>query len=129
MKNSKHTSFIIIAGAFVLGIFIYIVAYNMIPKNKQSNSYYVKVGETMSAKIDALRIEGNTLTTTTLGDAKEYCVKTTRTTPDDNNLCWKTIENNIASIQIYSYEQYYIWIKDTSGNISSPMSIDSNKEE
>ncbi len=129
MKNSKHTSFIIIAGAFVLGIFIYIVAYNMIPKNKQSNSYYVKVGETMSAKIDALRIEGNTLTITTLGDAKEYCVKTTRTTPDDNNLCWKTIENNIASIQIYSYEQYYIWIKDTSGNISSPMSIDSNKEE
>ena len=79
--------------------------------------------------IDALRIEGNTLTITTLGDAKEYCVKTTRTTPDDNNLCWKTIENNIASIQIYSYEQYYIWIKDTSGNISSPMSIDSNKEE
>lgn len=129
MKNSKHTSFIIIAGAFVLGIFIYIVAYNMIPKNKQSNSYYVKVGETMSAKIDALRIEENTLTITTLGDAKEYCVKTTRTTPDDNNLCWKTIENNMASIQIYSYEQYYIWIKDTSGNISSPMSIDANKEK
>ena len=129
MKNNKHTTFIIIAGALVLGVFIYVVAYNMIPKNRQSNSYYVKVGETMSAKIDAIKIEGNTLTISTLGDAKEYCVKTTKTTPGNNNLCWKAIENNTANIQIYNYKKYYIWIKDTSDNISSPMSIDANKEK
>ena len=129
MKSNKNTSFIIIAGALVLGVFIYVAAYNMIPKNRESNSYYVKVGETMSAKIDAIEIEDNTLTITTLGDAKEYCVKSTRTTPENNNLCWKNIENNTANIQIYSYKQYFIWIKDTNGNISSPMRIAANKEK
>lgn len=128
MKGSKQTSFIIIAGVVVLGVFAFVIAYNLLPGNKQSNSYYVKVGETMSAKIDSLNIEGNILTLTTLGDAKEFCVKSTRTTPDVNNICWKSIEANTATIKIYNYKQYYIWIKDASDNISSPMSIDASKK-
>lgn len=77
----------------------------------------------MSAKIDSLDIKNNKLYITTLGDSKEYCVKSTRTTPDPNNLCWKEINNNTASISIYKNKKYYVWIKDTNGNISSPMSI------
>lgn len=128
MKGSRQTSFIIIAGVLVLGVFTFVVAYNLLPRNRQSNSYYVKVGETMSAKVDSLNIDGNVLTINTLGDATEYCVKTTRTTPDNGNICWKKIENNMAEINIYNYKKYYIWIKDASGNISSPMSIDANKK-
>ncbi len=127
MNDNNRTSFIIIAGVIVLGVFSFVVAYNVLPKNRQSNSYYVKVGETMSAKVDSLSIENNTLTITTLGDANFYCVKSTRTTPNDDNLCWKKIQNNQAKIQIYNYKKYYIWIKDVSGNISSPMSIDANR--
>ena len=129
MKNSKHTSFIIASGILVLCVFAFVIAYNLMPRNKESNSYYVKVGETMSAKIDSLNIENGTLTIKTFGDAKEYCVKSTRSTPEAKNLCWKSIKNNTATIQIYSYKEYYIWIKDSTGNVSSPMSIDANKEE
>ena len=128
MKGNKQTSFIMVAGISVLGVFTFVVAYNMLPANRQSNSYYVKVGETMSAKVEALNITGDTLTITTLGDASEFCVKSTRTTPEYNSICWKKISNNEANIKIYEYKQYYIWIKDVSGNISSPMSIDANKQ-
>ena len=129
MKNSKYTSLIIVLGVLVLCVFAFVIAYNLMPKNMESNSYYVKVGETMSAKIESINIENNTLTIKTMGDAKKYCVKSTRSTPENNNLCWKSIINNTATIQIYSYKNYYIWIKDEVGNISSPMSLDANKEK
>lgn len=121
-KNNNITSFIIITGIIVLVIFTGVLTINLLP-NYESNSYYVKVGEEMSAKIDSLDIKNNKLYITTLGDSKEYCAKSTRTTPDSNNLCWKEINNNTASISIYKNKKYYVWIKDTNGNISSPMSI------
>ena len=121
-KNNNITSFIIITGIIVLVIFTGVLTINLLP-NYESNSYYVKVGEEMSAKIDSLDIKNNKLYITTLGDSKEYCVTSTRTTPDSNNLCWKEINNNTASISIYKNKKYYVWIKDTNGNISSPMSI------
>ena len=37
----------------------------------------------------------------------------------------KNEKNNIASISIYRYKKYYAWIKDTNGNISSPVSVNS----
>ena len=128
MKNNKSTSLILVFGVVILCVFIFVITYYLMPKNNQSNSYYVKVGETMSAKIDSININNNTLTVTTTGDAKEFCVKTTVSNPGTNSLCWKNVENGVAKINIYRYKQYYIWIKDNSGNISSPMSIDSNRE-
>ena len=77
----------------------------------------------------AIDIDNNKLNITTSGDAVEYCVKSTRTTPESNNICWKKIENNTASISIYKYKKYYVWIKDTSGNISSPMSINTKDSD
>ena len=127
MKGSKQTSFIIFSGVLVLCVFAFVVAYNIIPRGKGSNSYYVKVGETMSAKIESMTIVDDTLVISTSGDAKEYCVKTTRTTPDNNNLCWKEIIDNKAEIKIYGYKQYYIWIKDTTNSISNPMTLNANE--
>lgn len=127
MKNNNSTTFIVLVGIFVLCVFTVAAVYNLIPSNKESNSYYVKVGDEMSAKVEAFDIKNNTLTITTSGDALEYCVKSTKSTPESSNLCWKKIENNIAVISIYKNKKYYIWIKDTNNNISSPMNINTKK--
>ena len=129
MKNNNSTSFIVFAGVIVLCIFTVVATINLLPRNNESNSYYVKVGDEMSAKIEALDIKNNKLNITTSGDATEYCVKSTKSTPDSNNICWKKIENNTASISIYQYKKYYIWIKDTNNKISSPMSINTRDKE
>ncbi len=128
MKKNNSIIFIVFSGIIILCIFSAIAVYNMLPNNKESNSYYVKVGDNMSAKIEALDIENNTLNITTSGDTLQYCVKSTRTTPENNNLCWKNIEDNIATISIYQSKKYYVWIKDISGNISSPMSINTKDQ-
>lgn len=120
--NNKMTTFIIVTGILVLTVFTVVLGMNLMPNN-ESNSYYVKVGEEMSAKIEALDIKNNKLNITTSGDAIEYCVKSTKSTPDSNNICWKKINNNTASIAVYKNKKYYIWIKDTNNKISSPMSI------
>ena len=122
MKKNNSTSFIIVAGIIVLGIFTSVAVFNLIPRN-ESSSYYVKVEDEMSAKIEALDIKNKKLIITTSGDALEYCVKSTKSTPQMNAICWKRIKNNEASISIYPFKKYYVWIKDESGLISSPMSI------
>ena len=129
MKKNNSTSFIVFAGIFALCVFTFVAAYNLLPNNRESNSYYVKVGDEMSAKVEALDIKGGTLNITTSGDAVEYCVKSTKSTPELNNICWKKIENNTASLSIYRYKKYYVWIKDTNGSISSPMSINTKGNE
>ena len=129
MKSNNSTSFIVFLGLLVLCVFIVVAIVNLLPRNNQSNSYYVKVGDEMSAKVEALDIKGNKLNIKTSGDTAFYCVKSTKSTPDSNNICWKKIENNTASISVYYYKKYYVWIKDTNGNISSPMSINTRDSE
>lgn len=125
-KNNNMTTFIIVSGILVLCVFAMVLAVNILP-NHESNSYYVKVEDNMGAKIEELYINNNKLIVTTSGDAKEYCVKSTKSTPEINNICWKQIENNTASISIYKYKKYYVWIKDNSNNISTPMSINTKE--
>ena len=129
MKSNNSTSFIVFTGVLVLCVFTVVAVINLLPRNNQSNSYYVKVGDEMSAKVEALDIENNRLNITTSGDAVKYCVKSTKSTPDSNNICWKKIENDTASISIYHNKKYYVWIKDTNGNISSPMSINTKDSD
>lgn len=129
MKNNNSTSFIIFSGILVLCIFTVVATLNILPKNKESDSYYVKVNEDMSAKVESLNIENGKLVITTSGDTEEYCVKSTRSMPENNNLCWKKVENNTATISIYQNKKYYVWIKDTKGNISFPMSLNTKDKE
>lgn len=128
MKKNNKTSFIIIAGIIILIVFATVLLLNLLP-NYESNSYFVKVGDEMSAKIETVNIENGKLIITTSGDPIEYCVKSTRTVPTDNALCWNKVENNIASISIFSYKKYYIWVKDGNGNISNYLTINSNGEK
>lgn len=123
MKSNKQTTFIIIAGVLILIVFTSVATYNLIPKNKESDSYYVKVNDNMDAKIEGMEINNNVLSIKTSGDALKYCVKSTVSTPQENSLCWKNIENNEASISIYHNKKYYVWIMDSKNEISSPLSI------
>lgn len=123
MKNNKQTTFIIVASVLILIVFTSVATYNLIPKNKESDSYYVKVNDNMDAKIEGMEIDDNVLLIKTSGDALKYCVKSTVSTPKENSLCWKEIENNEASISIYHDKKYYVWIMDSKKEISSPLSI------
>ncbi len=124
MKNNDREVFIIVGGLFALCVFIGIVAYNFLPNNEKSSSYYVKVNDNINAKIEKLYVENSILTLETTG-ANEYCVKTTKSIPNSNSICWKKIENDITKVNIYSYKKYYVWIKDIDGNISKEASINS----
>ena len=125
-KSNNMTSYIIVLGIIVVAVFTAVLVINLKP-NYESNSYYVKVEDEMSAKIESLTIKNEKLKIVTSGDAVEYCVKSTRTNPGAKNICWKEINNNEASISIYKYKKYYVWIKDAEGNISNPMSINTRK--
>ena len=126
MKNNNKTTFIIVSGILVLAVFTFVATINILPKITSSDSYFVKVEDDMSAKVEALEIKNGKMTVITSGDAIEYCVKSTKSTPTDNALCWKKIENNKATISVYNYEKYYIWIKNIEGKVSSPMSVNTN---
>lgn len=127
MKDTKGTSFIIAGGLIVLVIFMIVIALNLIP-NYESNSYFVKVDEEMSAKIESINILKGKLVITTSGNALEYCVKSTRTAPLDDALCWKKVQDNKASISVFEHKKYYVWIKDEEGHISNYMSVNSNEK-
>ena len=132
MKKEKNnlnnmTTFIIVAGTLILAIFTVVIGINLLPNN-ESNSYYVKVGDEMSAKVESININNDVVDITTSGDTVEYCVKSTKSTPPLNNLCWKKVQNNTASFSIYKGKKYYIWVKDTNNNVSSPMSFNTNEK-
>ena len=126
MKKSKNSNsamtFIIVAGVIVLVVFTSIAALNLLP-NYESNSYYVKVDEEMDAQIESINIKNGKLILTTSGDPTHYCVKSTRSKPSVNNICWQEINNNQATISVFQYKKYYVWIKDQKGNISNYLSI------
>lgn len=127
MKNNNQTSFIIASSILVLVVFCAVSAYNIIPSNTKSDSYYVKVNEDMDAKIEGLYVDNNILTIKTSGNAIKFCVKSTKSTPRKSSICWKDIQSNKAKITVYYNKKYYIWIMDKSETISSPLSINANE--
>ena len=129
MKNTNNmTSFIITAGVVVLIIFTGVVYFNMIP-GKESASYYVSIQDDLSDKIKSFDITGNELNIETTIDNIEYCVKTTKSTPDDKNLCWNKIKDNKGTMKIMLHRTYYVWIKDEGGNISDYLTINSDTDD
>ena len=126
MKNNNSTSFIIISGIVILCVFASVIALNMLPNNKESTSYFVKVEDELEAKIDSIDFINGEIILKTIGNPKEYCIKTTKSEPDISNICWKEIFDNKAITKAYGYKKYYVWIKDKKGNISKSKSINTN---
>lgn len=128
MKSNSKTSFIIVFGAIVVIVFTTVLSINLLP-NYESNSYFGKVNPEMIAKIDSVIIEDNKLVIKTSGNPDEYCVKTTRTEPSSNSLCWNEIKENTTSISILKNKKYYVWIKDDAGNISNYVTVNSSNNK
>lgn len=124
MKNSNST-FIVAGGILILSVFSFVIAKNILPDNND-NQYYAKPNENMTAKIDKIEKENNKIIITTVGDPTAYCLKTTKSIPSINSLCWNKIENNKAELSYFEYKKYYVWIKDKDSRISERVVI--NKE-
>lgn len=120
MNKQNATTSILILGVVILCIFSYVVAVNVLPNNTSSDSYFSKVDSNMEAKIEHYEILDGKLAVYTTGTNPSICVKTTKSSPKFNSLCWIETENNVAKTSVYPNKNYYIWIKDRNGNISSP---------
>jgi len=118
MKSTQATSYILILGIIILGIFTYVAAINIFDNDASTNPLFSKTEKEVDATIESTQILNNKLVITTKGDAKELCIKTTKTEPKINALCWTKVENNTVTTSTYSYKTYYIWIKDSNNNIS-----------
>ncbi len=122
MKNNNST-FIVLGGIFVLSVFSFIVAKNILP-DSDNNQYYARPNEGMTAKIENVTKEGGKLVITTTGNPTEYCIKTTKSVPSVNSICWSKIENNRAESSYFEYKKYYVWIKDSDNRISGRTTVD-----
>ena len=123
MKKNNESSTLLIMGVIVLMAFCGIVAMNMLPESITSKAYYAKNDEEMNAKIENIAISDSKLSLITSGEASSYCIKTTKTNPNEQSICWKELTSNETSISVLSGKKYYVWIKDSNGRISSPQSI------
>ncbi len=128
MKKNNSTVFIIFGAIVILSIFTVVAAINFLP-NYESNSYYIKVDNDMDAKIESIDINDGKLTIKTSGSPTSYCVKSTRSKPSVNSVCWNKINNNTATISVFQYKKYYVWIKDKDNNISNYFSINSKDKK
>lgn len=124
IKKQNQTSIIVIMGIVVVCVFSAVVAYNLLPINIVSNSYYAKIDEKVNAKIETLEMIEHKVELVTSGDIDSYCIKTTKSNPDKTAVCWVKVEDEKTVISILAGKKYYLWIKDSEGNISSPRSIE-----
>ena len=122
MKNNNST-FIVVGGILILSVFSFVIAKNILP-NSDSNQYYARPNEGMTAKIEGVTKENGKLVITTTGDPTEYCLKTTKSVPSVNSICWSKIENNRVESSYFEYKKYYVWIKDSDNRISGRTTID-----
>ena len=116
MKQNKITSQIIIFGVVIICIFTYVATINLIDNNS-SNKYYAK-DKDIKARIENYYFDNNKLVVETSGEADYVCIKTTRSQPEKNSVCWTKVKDNMVAINIYDYKSYYIWIRDINGNVS-----------
>lgn len=122
MKNNTD-AFIIVAGLLILAVFTSTITKNLLPSSN-NNQYYAKPNEEMTAQIDTVSKESGKITIITKGDPIEYCLKTTKSTPSNNSLCWNKIENNQVTVSSFEHKQYYVWIKDKEERISSRFTVE-----
>lgn len=122
MKNNTD-AFIIVAGLLILAVFTSTITKNLLPSSN-NNQYYAKPNEEMTAQIDTVSKENGKITIITKGDPIAYCLKTTKSTPSNNSLCWNKIENNQVTVSSFEHKQYYVWIKDKEERISSRFTVE-----
>lgn len=116
MKQNRFTSQIIIFGIIVIGVFVYVATINLINGNS-SNNFYAS-DKKVDGKIDNYYVSNNKLIVEVSGNIQSICVKTTRSIPENNSICWNDVVDSRYDISVFEYKSYYIWIRDVNGNVS-----------
>ena len=125
-----------IIGTLIVVVFFFVLILNILPdtSNSSNNSVIsddintstnINTNETNGAKIISLSMENDKLKIVLDDGVSEYCIKTTKTKPTMNSICFKRVDTNIVYTSIYKYKKYYIWTKDYNGNISNYISTES----
>ena len=124
-----------IIGTLIVVVFFFVLALNVLPNTStlsddsiipsDSTDANTAFNKGNGAKIISLNIENDKLKIVFDNEVSEYCIKTTKTKPTMNNICFKKIQNNTVYTSIYKYKKYYIWTKDYNGNISNYISTES----
>jgi len=128
MKKNNMTTFIIITGIFVVSVFAYVVVINM-KGNNESNYYSAGVDNLANTKIEYLDIVDNKLIIKTVGDSAYYCVKSTKSVPEINSICFNQIEDNYASVYVLPHKNYYVWLKDSNNVITKAIKVNSDSSQ
>ena len=124
MEKENQKSVLIIMGAIIVCVFAIVLFYNVLPNVLSSDLYHARLDEKLNAKIETLELVEYKVELVTSGDIDSYCIKTTKSDPDINAMCWTEVEEEKTVISILAGKKYYLWIKDTEENISSPRTIE-----
>ena len=125
-----------IIGTLIVVVFFFVLILNILPddtSNSSNNSVIsnditennTAINKDNGAKIISLSMENDKLKIVLDDGVSEYCIKTTKTKPTMNSICFKRVDTNIVYTSIYKYKKYYIWTKDYNGYISNYTSVDS----
>ena len=124
-----------IVGTLIVVVFFFVLILNILPDTSNSSNNSVisnditenntAINKDNGAKIISLSMENDKLKIVLDDGVSEYCIKTTKTRPNSNSICFKRVDNNIVYTSIYKYKKYYIWTKDYTGNISNYISTES----
>ncbi|MBR3162443.1 MAG: hypothetical protein IKF19_06920 [Bacilli bacterium] len=117
VDNKKGDSFLIIVGFIILGVFVYVSVLNILPNNS-SNSYFSKDND-FGINISKIVYDKGEINVYVPDDNISICIKQTKSIPEVNSMCWKSINNGYVGISAFSDRKYYVWMKNnTNNNIS-----------
>lgn len=109
--------YLVVIVVILIGILFTSVGINTINNsNEISNNTVTDTNLNLSYENNKLRLDVTDST-------KEFCIKTTKSKPNINNICFNKI-NNTAYVSVYTYQRYYLWLKDNNNNISDVIVVD-----
>ena len=110
MVDSKYgSSFLVIGGFVILGVFVYVSVLNILPNNS-SGSYFSR-DEVFNIKVNEITYNEGKINVYVDDNKVSVCVKETKSVPKNNSICWKNVNNGYVSFSAFSNRKYYIWLK------------------
>ena len=126
--KKKNKRIVIVVSLIILLVFTYVSYINIAntsPEEDLDSSKYIIDINDKTARIESLKHEDGKLKID-VENTKAICVKSTKSIPSINSICWKKITNNKFSTSVYEFKMYYIWLLDSNNNIKEPVIYDPN---
>ena len=138
MKIENNNLIMIVMAGIILSIFGYVALVNVttpIALNSilgmatNENQMYRPMPDSdqeiidINAGIDMVIMTESNVNVIVYGEVLAYCVKTTKSTPTNNALCWQEITDDSINFSVIKGRRSYLWLKDTDNNISSRYTI------